>query len=300
MVQFAKFYWEKIMRYKLNIFIITLGVFFYHSPTIYAVEDRSSAAYGKFQSVSCKDLDHADMRLQVSKGEDSNLLIQTFNKNRLVFGFSSSSHIEDSFEGNDCTLRRLESGFVLTWIHNSGYSISFLIHDNGNIIIENQRGTNYQNSLTWGIKTYGKVVNLGLSSFFRLYTEARELHNFGVLQMETGTLRQNYLFNLGVLHFGLSRSEFGAIDDYQEDLDLLRSSARPVYNTGVIDDYGLLISERGLRISNLTHKVYGAVNIQGELKLENAGVENHRQYIVQNPITSSASHIYNKGIFFAQ
>ena len=103
-------------------------------------------------------------------------------------------------------------------------------------------------------KTHGTVINRGNQAFFWLALHANQFHNYGTLQTWTHNFWYSYEFNSGVIK--CDDFPFG-IADLRTDA-MKNSTQKPVYQDGVIDNYGQEIYSGTLQIKDgLSHNEHG-------------------------------------------
>ena len=91
------------------------------------------------------------------------------------------------------------------------------------------------------------------------------------------------------MHFGDS-SPVADEASYAEYLQAIDKAAVPHYQPYIIDDYGLIIAEAGLKITGLTHRIHGFVDAQ-ELILDNASLDVKKYLYVRESIKGSSPRI---------
>ncbi len=206
------------------------------------------------------------------------------------------------------SLKIADDGLLFKYKGSQGLKIKFAINGKGDIqTVDGNHETAFKDKKVWGFKTPGKFINAVPSLFYKLNIHANETHNRSLLKAYTGNFGQSYLFNDGVIHFG-NLDDCMSLTPYVPHLDFIKITQalnaidvpEPSFKYGVIDDYGMLICEKGLEISNLTHKVYGITDITGSLSLNNAGVENHNTYNVAGPLQGKCHSFTNHHEFFLQ
>jgi hypothetical protein len=173
-----------------------------------------------------------------------------------------------------CSLTPDHNGFYLSYVGSDGTSLRAHIDASATIdVLGNGSGivnTGFAHSKSWGFKTSGVWRNGkdNFNAFYNLITEAKEFHNLGILQVATGHFTQNYQFNKGVFHMGLTQGQVGA-NPYAIWRDWLESKAVAGFQNGIVENYGVMLAESGLRVSHLSFNDYGYAHLNF-LDLENA------------------------------
>ncbi|RZI46628.1 hypothetical protein [Candidatus Finniella inopinata] len=133
-----------------------------------------------------------------------------------------------------------------------------------------------------------------------MFTRAKQFHNQGILKSYTGEFLQDYLFNGGIIHFGDDTLHVTP-ETYLECLAMVDGKAGPSYEEGIIDDRGVILADKGLRITNLTYRSQGLADIGGQgLQLENAGIDSRNGMKVEGPIRGHLHHFANSCSFFTE
>ena len=101
------------------------------------------------------------------------------------------------------------------------------------------------------------------------------------------SVSKGYLVSGGIIHFGNERD--GVEEEaYIEYLSVIRPGATASFEQGVIDDHGVVLAEKGLRITNLIHKIRGILDVDKGLELNNASVENTKGINVSGPLNPNS------------
>lgn len=243
----------------------------------------------------------ADTKFEVSSLSPTKLQIKVFEQQTLIFDQIADiqappTDVPLPKKRFGCQLQREEKGFSFQYRGIDLSSLVLTIDDACNIIIPGTNETDYKQGKTWGFKTPQTIINNGASAFYKAFTQAKALHNFGVLKALTGELHQNYLFNKGVIHFG-DATDYVGMDAYLPYLSQIDPSAQPKYESGVIDDYGSILAEHGIKTTGLKHKSHVYTDVGDKLELQNASIENSGTYNVSGPITGTAQRIENHSFF---
>jgi hypothetical protein len=173
-----------------------------------------------------------------------------------------------------CSLTPDQHGFNLSYIGSDGTSLRAHIDANATIeVLGNGSGvvnTGFARGKSWSFKTPGIWRNGldSLNAFYNLITEAKEFHNLGILQVATGHFTQDYQFNRGVFHMGLTQRQVG-VNPYGIWREWLENKVAARFQNGVVENYGVVLAEHGLRVSRLSFNDYGYAHLDF-LDLEDA------------------------------
>jgi hypothetical protein len=243
--------------------------------------------------------ENADVRFEVEKLGTNRLNIRAFEGSRSLF----DQTVERNFRAaplifGQNVLSRHGSGYKILYRGRDNTSLELEVDKEGNISIKNSsKETGFAARKSWGFKTSGIINHTGESLFFEIFTKAHAFHNKGILKAYTGECLQDYLFNGGIIHFGDDTPHVNP-SAYVEYLGIVDRWAQPSYEEGIIDDRGVIFSEKGLRITNLTYRLQGLADIGGHgLELENAGIDNRAGMNVDGPIRGTIDHFTNSGAF---
>jgi hypothetical protein len=244
-------------------------------------------------SLSSFAYDTPDIRFEIEPLANSRLSVKVFEKRNIIFGQTVDSNLKAPLQSLYCKLQKVQDPkgqdvFVLSYKGRDQSALSLLLYKNGDITIPSATNTNYQEKKTWGFGTKGKLINQSSAAFYKAFTNVQAFHNYGIFKAFSGHYKQKYLFNKGVIHLG-DEGAFAGADAYVDYFPLIDKEAKPNYQKGIIDDYGVIIAEDGLKISGLTHHAHGLTDIHKELILENASIENHQNYNVSGPIRGTAN-----------
>ena len=243
--------------------------------------------------------DGADVRFEVEKVSSKHLVIKAFEGSRTLFTQAVDPSFRSALIFGQNVFSRHGSGYKITYKGRDETSLGFEVDEEGNISIENSdEKTGFADRKSWGFKTPGIIQHSGHSLFFKLFIKAHAFHNHGILKSYTGEFLQNYLFNQGIIHFG-NETDYGGPEAYLDYVSLLRLDANPSFQYGIIDDYGVILAEKGLRIRDLTHKIHGLLDVDQGLELKNASIENTNGINVSGPITGTVNRFTNQGFFTA-
>jgi hypothetical protein len=258
----------------------------------------ASILFAIIQTVCACDL--ADVRFEVEKGSGKGLTIRAFEGSTSLFSQTVDQTFRSTLLFGQNVFSRHGTGYKILYNGRDETSLTVEVDEEGNISLgDADEQTGFERRKSWGFKTPGVIRHLGCSLFYNLLTHAREFHNYGVLKSYTGTLRQNYLFNGGIIHFG-DDTPFVSLEAYASCLGMVDPTAQPTYEAGIIDDRGVLLADNGLRITNLTHRPRGLVDIGGQgLEVQNAGIDNHASMNVRGPIRGNLHHFSNHSLFYA-
>ncbi len=244
--------------------------------------------------------DTADVRFEVENLGSKRLVIKAFEKSKPLFSQTVDSSFHAALMYGNTVLSRHGSGYRILYKGQDKTSLGLAIDEEGNIFLENHsEQTGFSARKAWGFKTPGIIHHSGHSLFYKLLTQAQAFHNHGLLKAYTGDFKQNYLFNGGILHFG-DETPYVDLVAYAEYLPFLSPHAKPVFQQGIIDDQGVLIAEKGLRVKNLTYRAQGLTDIGGAgLVLDNANIDNRKTMTVEGPVQGSLPTFTNHGLFYA-
>ena len=244
--------------------------------------------------------DTADVRFEVETLGSKRLVIKAFEGSKTLFSQMVDSHFKATLMFSNTVLSRHESGYRILYKGQDKTSLGLDVDEDGNISLENSsKQTGFSARKAWGFKTPGIIHHSGHSLFYKLLTQAQAFHNHGLLKAYTGDFKQNYLFNGGILHFG-DETPYVDLVAYQDYLPFLNPNAQPVFQQGIIDDQGVLIAEKGLRVRNLTYRAQGLTDIGGAgLVLENASLDNLKTMMVEGPVQGYIPTFTNQGLFYA-
>ena len=244
--------------------------------------------------------ENADVRFEVEKLGTNRLTIRAFEGSRSLFNQTVDRSFNAALVFGQNVLSRHGRGYKILYRGRDNTSLGLEVDQEGNISIANSsQGTGFAARKSWGFKTAGIITHTGESLFFEIFTKANAFHNHGILKAYTGECLQDYLFNKGIIHFG-NETDFVDSDAYDEYLRFLRPNATSSFEQGVIDDHGVILAEKGLRITNLVHKIRGILDVEQGLDLNNASIENTNGINVSGPITGTINHFTNNGNFFAE
>jgi hypothetical protein len=244
--------------------------------------------------------ENADVRFEVEKLGTNRLTIRAFEGSRSLFNQTVDRSFNAALVFGQNVLSRHGRGYKILYRGRDNTSLGLEVDQEGNISIANSsQGTGFAARKSWGFKTAGIITHTGESLFFEIFTKANAFHNHGILKAYTGECLQDYLFNKGIIHFGNDTSHVNPAA-YVEYLGMVDGEAQPSYEEGIIDDRGVILAEKGLRITNLTYRPQGLadIGVQG-LELENAGIDNRAGMNVDGPIRGTMHHFTNSGAFFA-
>ena len=229
--------------------------------------------------------DSADVRFEIEKGFGKRLTIKVFERSTPLFSQTVDQTFRSSLIFGRNVLSRHGNGYKITYKGTDKTSLSLEVDEEGNISLADAREqTGFERRKSWGFKTPGIIRHTGASLFYQMFTRAQQLHNHGILKSYTGEFLQDYIFNRGVIHFG-DENAYVSLEAYSEYLAMADSSAQPSYEKGIIDDHGVILAEKGLRISGLTHRARGLVDVGGQgLEVQNAGIDNNGVMNVAGPI----------------
>jgi hypothetical protein len=191
-----------------------------------------------------------------------------------------------------CSLASDRDGFCLSYLGLDGTSLKAHIDANATIdVLSNRSGiinTGFARGKSWAFKTPGIFRNGrdNFNAFYNLITEAKEFHNLGILQVATGHFVQDYQFNKGVFHMGLSETQVG-IGMYGDWDQWLENKASPRFQNRVLENYGLVLAETGLRVSRLSFNDYGYAHFRF-LDLEDAPLNVEDKSEQKGPVAASA------------
>jgi len=245
--------------------------------------------------------ENADVRFEVEKLGTNQLTIRAFEGSRSLFNQTVDRNFNAALVFGQNVLSRHGRGYKILYRGRDNTSLGLEVDQEGNISIANSsQGTGFSARKSWGFKTAGIITHTGESLFFEIFTKANAFHNHGILKAYTGECLQDYLFNKGIIHFG-NETDFVDSDAYDEYLRFLRPNATASFEQGVIDDHGVILAEKGLRITNLVHKIRGILDVEQGLDLNNASIENTNRINVSGPITGTINHFTNNfnSSFFA-
>ncbi len=249
-----------------------------------------------------------DVEFEVTTPKANFLRLIAREKTNIVFDQEINLTNFTGTKQSHSSLKVTDDVLLFKYKGSQGLKIKFAINGKGDIqTVEGNHETAFKDKKVWGFKTPGKFINAVPSLFYKLNINANETHNCSLLKAYTGDFGQSYLFNDGVIHFG-NLDDCMSLTPYVPHLDFIKIThalnaidvPEPSFKYGVIDDYGMLICEKGLEISNLTHKVYGITDITGPLSLNNAGVENHNTYHVEGPLQGKCHDLTNYRELFLQ
>lgn len=241
----------------------------------------------------------ADTKFEVSKVSSTSLQVKVFENQTLIFDQIVNGQEEPfgkTFGNPMCQMQREYEGFSLRYQGIDKTSLALFISYYCNITILMANKTNYQQRKTWGFKTPEILINKCPAAFYKAFTHTKEFHNYGIFKTLTSELHQDYLFNKGILHFG-DETDYAGTNAYSPYLWPIHMSPQPNYESGIIDDYGIILAEHGLKITGLTHRSHNYTDIGDRLELQNASIENSGKYNVSGPITGVAQRIENKCFF---
>ena len=244
--------------------------------------------------------ENANVRFEVEKLGTNRLTIRGFEGSRSLFNQTVDRSFNAALIFGQNVLSRHGSGYKILYRGEDNTSLGLEVDQEGNIAIANSReGTGFAARKSWGFKTSGVINHTGTSLFFEIFTKANAFHNHGILKAYTGECLQDYLFNKGIIHFG-NETDYVDADTYEVYRPLLNSRAAVSFQHGIIDDHGVILAEKGLRITNLVHKIRGILDVEQGLDLNNASIENTNGINVSGPITGTVNRFTNSGEFFAE
>lgn len=244
--------------------------------------------------------DTADVRFEVERAGYKRVTIKAFEGTRTLFNQTVDGQFNQALMFGQNTLSRHGNGYKILYRGRDNTSLDLEVDEDGNITLAGQdEGTGFAARKSWGFKTAGTINHTGVSLFYQMFTRAQQFHNQGILKSYTGEFLQDYLFNKGVIHFGndMDYVDARAYGDYL--LSFVNPNAAPTFQNGVIDDHGAIIAEKGLRISNLTHKIHGILDVEQGLELDNASVENTKAMTVAGPLRGTINQFTNRALFTA-
>jgi hypothetical protein len=116
------------------------------------------------------------------------------------------------------------------------------VKKNGDVELEetDDTYTGWDEYETFGVKTSGTLENRGTQAFWFLVASANQIHNYGTIDSFSVQLFQNYLFNSGVMQFGVMPTGL-------TDLSTVHSvdtTARPSFKNYTIENYGTFRSRK--------------------------------------------------------
>ncbi|MEI8295840.1 MAG: hypothetical protein WCG04_04890, partial [Alphaproteobacteria bacterium] len=232
----------------------------------------------------------ADTSFEVQKLPDNVLRFIAREKGVKVFDHYAEPTGPRVVSNELCSWQRTNAGILWDYKGLDSSHLTFLVGHNGDISFSHGlKQTNYTAKKSWGFKTAGILINKQGAAFYRLSTHAKQFHNLGVLKCLTADFHHNYYFNKGIMHFG-DPSPVADEASYAEYLQAIDKAAVPHYQPYIIDDYGLIIAEAGLKITGLTHRIYGTVDTQ-ELILDNASLDVKKDLYVRESIKGSSPRI---------
>jgi len=208
----------------------------------------------------------ANWRLEVSSPAERTLHIHVSEGKETLLEQTVTIGQLSSIQTPTCSLAPNRNGFRLSYIGLDGTSLKAHIDANAAIdVLGSGSGiinTGFSRSKSWGFKTSGIWRNKegNLSAFYNLITEAKEFHNLGILQVATGHFTQDYQFNKGVFHMGLTQNQVG-VNPYATYEAWLENKATPRFQTGIAENYGVILAETGLKVSRLTFNDYGYAHL---------------------------------------
>ncbi len=239
-----------------------------------------------------------DIQFEIQTPKANFLRLIAFEKTTKVFDQEINLTNFTGTKESHGSLKATDDGLLFKYKGTQGLKLAFTVNQNGDIkTVDGLHETAFKDKKSWGFKTPGNFVNAVPSLFYRLNINAKETHNHSIIKAYTGNFSQNYIFNQGIIHFGNS-DDCLSTTPYLAYFTIIDSEATPSFKHGIIDDHGVIIAENGLGISNLTHKVHGIAEITGQLKLDNASIENYRSYRVDGPLKGNCDSFTNHNEFF--
>lgn len=205
--------------------------------------------------------------------------------------FNQNLNGETNFTGG--AFKRQENGFLLQYKSpTSQASMDILIRLNGNIELWDSNAHTLNNYYwSWRFNTTGALINHAHLLFYIINTRVHEFHNYGIIKALTGHMVMSYKFNAGVFDFGDYKSPI-APDAYPQHF--IHTEAAPIYQKNMVDDYGIMLTKNGHRITGLTYRVHGLYINEGNLTLEKSRLVNMSSCcMVSRAIDGNAHSIEN-------
>jgi hypothetical protein len=233
-----------------------------------------------------------DWRMEVRPLSSSRLYIRVDEGKQKLLEQTVTIGQLSGVQTSTCSLAPDRDGFCLSYLGLDGTSLKAHIDANATIdVLSNRSGiinTGFARGKSWAFKTPGMFRNgrNNFNAFYNLITEAKEFHNLGILQVATGHFVQDYQFNKGVFHMGLSETQVG-IGMYGDWDQWLENKAAPRFQNGVLENYGLVLAETGLRVSRLSFNDYGYAHFRF-LDLEDAPLNIEDKSEQKGPLAESA------------
>ncbi|MDR2666524.1 MAG: hypothetical protein LBB34_00175, partial [Holosporales bacterium] len=179
---------------------------------------------------------------------------------RETFRLELPSSSFDSFteqRGKNFNLRKLEHAILFRYRGgDSREALDLLVNPSGDITFlqTEDEYTGWNEHKRYGIKTFGTIENHTNHVFYFLVASANAIHNYGTIQTYNIQLIQHYLFNSGVLQFGVTPTQI-------EDLTtghLTDGCAVPNYKRGTVENYGTFMANGKVSInSGLNYHEHG-------------------------------------------
>jgi len=240
---------------------------------------------------------NANWRLEVKATTPTSLHICLQEGNETLIDQTVNLDEYRSYRTRTCTLTPDGEGFQLSYIGSDGTNLKAHIDAKANItVLPNRSGiinTGFSRCKSWGFKTPGSWNNAEDTwiGFYNLITEAKEFHNFGTLQIATGHFTQDYHFNRGVFHLGVTQTQI-CVNAYNPYAEWLQSQASSRFQKGIIENYGVILAEKGLAVRRLSFNNYGYSQLQF-LDLDEAPLVVNEEPLsgVQNLQAESIVHI---------
>ncbi|MBI1954449.1 MAG: hypothetical protein HYS39_02440, partial [Proteobacteria bacterium] len=237
--------------------------------------------------------DEADVRFEVAQDQQK-FKVRVHEKNRLLL--DQPLETTALYKSSECHFFYRGGLFYLFYEGQDKSSLNLVLDREGNILLQDEHQTLYKKKKIWGFSTPGHLIHHGTSLFYAVYVRAKEVRNYGIWKLFTAEMSQEYLFNRGIIHFGDESAIVEPIA-YQEAATFIKKEAKPTFQKGIVDDYGVILAEKGLKIQGLHHKAYGLVDLR-TLQLDKASIQNQGLYSVEKTITGTVQSFENKQDFY--
>lgn len=240
-----------------------------------------------------------DACFEVEKLTDNRLRFIGREKNMVVLDHTVKPDQLQPLHKGSFHLERKDTDILWVYLGSDHSQMAFTVSDNGDItLVPAKTETSYKTRKRWAFRTTGNLFNHTASNFYFLYLQASQIHNYSLLKCFGLDTQQSYFFNKGILHLGDDTGP-ASLGVYQEYLPLINQEAQPHYQENVIDDYGVTIAEKGLKIGQMIHRVHQFVDTE-QLELDQAPLEVFQQLNVAGPIIGATPHVINYGSMCAR
>ncbi len=194
----------------------------------------------------------------------------------LVMKEKSDTLLDQHFD-TSCGVTNFRGGVIAP--HDGGFLLRYespttaacmdiLISPTGDIVLGDDYACTLNDLLwTWSFHTSGTLINHAQLLFHIIHTRAQQFHNYGIIKALTGKMVMDYKFNQGVFDFGDGQTP---IFPEAYPWDILDEEATPCYESGVVDDCGIFLTQYGHKITGLKYRAKGLYLNEGHLELHNA------------------------------